>query len=65
MVFPGNYQGQIDQNVYDRLTTLEAIDDGSDTLFSCAGGRSGVIIFIVDCANGCQDNGAGISDQCK
>ena len=63
MALSGNYQPQIDQNTFDRTGLVED-NNGANALYSCGGGRSGVIGYLQLCSGGCQDNGSGTSDQC-
>ncbi|KAI0970810.1 hypothetical protein F4678DRAFT_479698 [Xylaria arbuscula] len=58
----GNYQAQIDQCLYDN--NQNEPDYGHDDLFHCVGGSNGVIAFIQNCGNGCQEADTNQSDFC-
>lgn len=66
--FTGNYRGELDQLYQDKLGITVTDTDGdvwNGDLFSCIGGRSGVVARIQACPNGvCNDNGNGKNDTC-
>ncbi|KAF2839717.1 hypothetical protein M501DRAFT_1030919 [Patellaria atrata CBS 101060] len=66
----GNYQAQLDQAAFDYNKSWMQYDQaqpggGQGLLFTCRGGRNGLIEFVRNCPNGCIDAGDWTSDYCK